>query len=172
MDMRKMMSDPDMGWCDVARAYHERYVLANNIQGYEDSCSYVRNDEEFDNRIKELCTELGDEYDTGMNRRNSLKTLHMVFRNPDILERNAEFNPTDVYRLTKNGNELVKGTKAELEVYKTVQYDGNKWWFAKGADGTVLNNEQEVSDYQSSILRERKYVDKDDVDDFVLWKAE
>ena len=172
MDMRKIMRDPDMGWCDVARAYHERYVLANNIQGYEDSCSYVRNDEEFDNRIKELCTELGDEYDTGMNRRNSLKTLHMVFRNPDILERNAEFNQTDVYRLTKNGNVLIEGTLPEIELFKAVKYDGNEWWFAKSAEGTVLNNEQEVNDYQSGILRERKYVDKDDVDDFVLWKTE
>lgn len=37
---------------------------------------------------------------------------------------------------------------------------------------TVLNNEQEVNDYQSNILRERKYVDKDTIDNFVLWKAE
>ncbi len=172
MDIRKMLNDADMGWCDVGRVYYERYIVANNIQGYEGGCSYIRNDEEFDNRIKELCTELGDEYDAGMNRRNTLKTLHMVYRNPDILERNTDFEPTDVYRLTKNGNSLVEGTKAELEVFQTVQYDGNKWWFAKGADGTVLNNEQEVNDYQSNILRERKYVDRDAIDNFVLWKTE
>lgn len=172
MDIRKMMSDTDMGWCDVARAYYERYVVGNGIEGYEAGCSYVRNDELFDARMRELCTELGDEYNAGMNRRNSLKTLHMVFRNPDILERHTDFDSTDLYRLTKNGNVLVEGTKAELEVFKTVKYDGNKWWFAKGACGTVLNNEQEVNDYQSNILRERKYVDKDTIDNFVLWKAE
>jgi len=172
MDIRKMLNDPDMGWCDVGRAYYERYVFANNIQGFKAICSYVKNDELFDARLRELCTEFEDEYDIGMDRRNSVKTLYMVYRNPSILERNAEFNPTDVYRLTKNGNVLIEGTLSQIELFKAVKYDGNEWWFAKSAQGTVLNNEQEVNDYQSSILRERKYVDKDDVDDFVLWKTE
>ena len=52
MDIRKMMSDPDMKWCDVARAYYERYVVGNNIEGYEAGCSYVRNDELFEARMR------------------------------------------------------------------------------------------------------------------------
>ena len=172
MDIRKMMSDPDMKWCDVARAYYERYVVGNNIEGYEAGCSYVRNDELFEARMRELCTEFGDEYDDTKSKRNSLKTLHMVFRSNDILERNSEFVATDLYRLTRDGNVLLEGTLPELELFKTVEYDDNEWWFAKSTQGTLLNNEQEVNDYQSNILRERKYVDKDTIDNFVLWKAE
>ena len=172
MDIRKMMSDPDMKWCDVARAYYERYVVANGIEGYKAGCSYVRNDELFEARMRELCTEFGDEYDDTKSKRDSLRTLHMVYRSNDILERNSEFVSTNLYRLTKDGNVLLEGTLPELELFKAVEYDDNEWWFAKSAQGTLLNNEQEVNDYQSNILRERKYVDKDTIDDFVLWKAE
>ena len=172
MDGQKLMNDPDMKWCDVARAYYERYVVGNNIEGYDAGCSYVRNDDLFEDRMRELCTEFGDEYDDTKSKRASLKTLHMVFRSNDILERSCEFVPTDLYRLTRDGNVLLEGTLPELETFKTIEYDDNEWWFAKSAQGTLLNNEQEVNDYQSNILRERKYVDKDTIDNFVLWKAE
>ena len=172
MDMRKMMSEPDMKWCDVGRGYFERYIVGNDIVGLNASVEYIKNDVDYDQRIEALCAELNMKNTIANSKKNTLRLLRNLLGRDAIVEQVCNFESTDEYRLTKDGNVLLEGTLTELELFKAVEYDDNEWWFAKSAQGTLLNNEQEVNDYQSNILRERKYVDKDIVDDFVLWKAE
>ncbi len=175
MDSRKYVFDDDMKFCNVAREYYDRYLVKEGItpQGWKACIKYVKNDPVWITRVKELYIEFNGEYSAERDTvKNTVRNMRVIYFDPSIQEKYVTFNPTDVYRLTQNGNALIEGTLPEIELFKAVKYDGNEWWFAKSAEGTVLNNEQEVNDYQSSILRERKYVDKDDVDDFVLWKAE
>ena len=175
MDSRKYVFADDSFFCNVAREYYDRYLVKEGItaQGWKSCIKYVKKDPAWITRVKDLYVELGGEYNPEIhNVKNTVRHMLFIYRDRTFQDRFITWSQTDLYRLTKDGNVLLEGTLPEIELFKAVKYDGNEWWFAKGADGTVLNNEQEVNDYQSNILRERKYVDRDAIDNFVLWKTE
>lgn len=164
-----MLSNPDLGWCDVARAYYERYVVGNNIEGVEATYSYIVNDELFEARMRELCTEFGDKYDNRKTKKVTLEVVDELLKRPiNILETPRNFEAVDEYKVFLGNTLFVKGNLNKVNETTLVHYDETKWWFAKGADGTILNNAQEVENYLGSIVRERKYIHADD--NTIQWK--
>jgi hypothetical protein len=85
-----------------------------------------------------------------------------------VIERCGDLVATDDYRLVR-GNVVYSGTLDECNNVDRVQYDSSQWWFARGIDGTVLNDAAEVTAYTASVVRERKHYDS--VDDLTVWLA-
>lgn len=173
MNLDTMLNDPQTGWCDSARMYYKKYIITNNITTLSAGIKYIKEDDQFFERVQEINDFYGFTDDPDMQSKSRvLNALRVMRVHKGVLENACEFTQTNTYRLINNTSRvLIEGSKDEIDTFISVQYDDNEWWFAKGTCGTLLSNEEEVNTYQAAIVRERKYIDTDD-NDIVLWRTE
>jgi len=166
---QKYLEEKSSGLCEASKIYAERY-LPSEINTITEAEAFVTNDMLFLDRLNEICVEIGSPVFT-ISRERALTIFRMKRMNTTFMAAVGNFEPTSEWRWTDaSSTSLFTGSLDELQNIPTVEYDDNKWWFAKGIDGSVLNNEEEIESYKASLIRERKYYDA--ADDLILWKTE
>ena len=169
MNPRKFLYDVESGWCGSAHLYFERFVpdSVTTVRALE---RFILNDTEYATRVAALHVELGTTFEI-TDRRRAFATVRAKKQREGVIQRCGDLVGSDEYRLINQGSNVIyKGKLADIETLQTVEYDDAQWWFARGIDGTLLNNEEEVLEYNGSIVRQRQYHDA--VDNLSVWLEE
>lgn len=169
MSKREKYLSAKAGWCKASVIYAERF-LPEHINTIKEGEEWVNNDELLLERLNEISEEI-DEPRIFKTREQALKVMRSKRMDITLIAAVGDWEPTDEWRWTDTSStSLFVGSLDELLNTSKVDYDDNKWWFAKGVDGSVLNNAEEVENYEASLIRERKYYDASD--DLIVWKPE
>jgi len=165
----KYLSAKAAGWCKASVLYAERFLPAH-INTIKEGEEWVSNDELLLERLNTISDEIGEPR-IFRTREQALKIMRSKRMNAALTNVAGDWEATNEWRWTDvSGASLFTGSLDELQNIPTVDYDDNKWWFARGIDGSLLNNAEEVEAYNASLIRERKYYDASD--DLVTWKPE
>lgn len=170
MNKRQKYLSAKAGWCKASLMYAERF-LPEHINTIKEGEEWVSNDELFLERLNAIADEIGEPR-IFKTREQALRNMRSKRTITPLIESAGDWEATNEWRWTdESSTSLFTGSLDELQTAPTVEYGGVKeWWFAKGVDGSALNNEEEVEAYKASLIRERKYYDSGD--DLTLWKPE
>jgi hypothetical protein len=167
MNVRDFVYDADAYWCDAGKLYFERHV-PSSVDTVGELETHLLNDADYESRMLGLHTEVGSPVPNFNSASRAVATVRIMKKKEGVIERCGDLVATDDYRLVR-GNVVYSGTLDECNNVDRVQYDSSQWWFARGIDGTVLNDAAEVTAYTASVVRERKHYDS--VDDLTVWLA-
>lgn len=160
MNVSQFVYDPDAHWCDAGKLYYERYV-PDSVDTVTKLEEHLLNDADYESRMTALHNEVGRGDPLFNSAARAAATVRLMKNKDIVIQRCSTTVPTNEYRLLR-GSVIYSGTLAEVDSVSLVEYDSEQWWFARGIDGTLLNNAEEVTAYTDSIVRERKHHDSDD----------
>jgi len=167
MNVNQFVYDPDAHWCNAGKGYYETYVpdSVDTVSKLED---YLLNDTAYEERMLDLHRQVGEGDPLFNNAARAAATVRIMKNKEAVIERCGDLAATNEYRLLR-GRAIYSGTLAEVDSVSLVEHGSEQWWFARGIDGTLLNNAEEVTAYISSVVRERKYHDSND--NLSVWLA-
>ena len=167
MIIKDFIDDPDTHWSAADELYLNRFVPSTLISVWELE-EFILDDLDYQDRIISLYEELGTP-----NQERLVNTAHelvsaikLMKQKEEVIKRCGVLEPLDEYRLFR-GFTLYSSTLANISQVEIVEYDSEESWFARGFDGTLLEDEEAVTSYKSSVLLERKY--HDSTDELSLW---
>tara|TARA_R110000782_G_scaffold837_8_gene2904 strand:- start:27361 stop:27798 length:438 start_codon:yes stop_codon:yes gene_type:complete len=131
---------------------------------------WMNTDHLFVERFKAISVEIGQPMEVA-SLRGAIALVKLRKTRPEVVAKSGNLKATDEYRLarTTDNATLFLGTLEEVNNTDIVIYDDDAWWFAKGINGKILNNEEEASVYKNAVVVQRKYYDAED--DLTSWIA-
>jgi len=169
MDLKKFLEDNDARWCKAALIYADRYIPKDldNVAAGE---KWMNADHLFMERFKAISDEIGEPM-TVVSLKDAMGIVKLRKTRPEVVAKSGNLKATDEYRLARTTDDatLFLGTLEEVNNTDIVIYDDDAWWFAKGINGKILNNEEEASVYKNAVVVQRKYYDAED--DLTSWIA-